>query len=84
MEIQFPKITYHHFWLGPIAHLLIRTRGYSILDFVFQKPKTIGYGKKSRNHPILKCSTSVIVDCEFILFWGHIVKHFSLEFQQLN
>jgi len=79
-----PKIGCHHFWPGLIARLLIRTLGYWILYSFFQKPKTSSSGKKSRNHPILKCSPSVTVESEFILFWGHIVKHFSLEFQQLN
>ncbi len=67
-----------------IAHLLIRTCGYSILFTVFQKPRTNCQREKSTNHPILKCSPSVTVESEFITFWGHIVKHFSLKFQQLN
>jgi hypothetical protein len=63
-----PKIGCHHFWLGLIAHLLIRTRGCSILDFVSKTPEPTVMEKKSNNHPILKCSPNVIVDCEFILF----------------
>jgi len=79
-----PNIGYHHFWLGLITHLLIRTYGYLIMYSIFQKPRTSGQGKKSINHPILKCSPNVIMEREFINLWGHIVKHFSLEFQQLN
>jgi hypothetical protein len=58
------------------AHLLIRTGGYLILYYVFQKPKTKGSGKKSRNHPKLTWSPSVIVDNEFILF-GDILPNIS-------
>jgi hypothetical protein len=34
--------------------------------------------KNSRNHPILKRSPSVIVDNEFILFWGQICQTFFI------
>jgi hypothetical protein len=37
--------------------------------------------KKSRNRPILKCSPSVTVDCEFFFLGDKFVKHFSLQFQ---
>jgi hypothetical protein len=64
---------------------IIRSGGYFILYFFPQKPILTVIEKKSRTHPILKSSPSVTVDdSEFIFFGDKFVKHFSLQFQQLN
>jgi fatty acid-binding protein DegV len=63
---------------------IIRSGGYFILYFFSSKTHSSSYGKKINAHPILKSSPSVTVDSEFIFFGDKFVKHFSLQFQQLN
>ncbi len=75
-----------HRWQMSVCEVfeIIRSGGYLIMNFFLEKPRTSNYGKKSRNHLILKCSSNVTMDNEFIIFWDKFLKHFSLEFQQLN